>query len=142
MPRRNNNQNPPVDVPPPYEQAVAAAPANVPAPVPGPDPAPQPVVSKVRKAPLPEDVRAIIVRHYIPEFERIVREHEPADLSATSPEVGKWKKSKAVTILQLIQDRKEPFDGINNRMEDMSEKDIREVSVLFSYVTLYPNKLA
>lgn len=137
--RRNSNRNSTADVPPPYEQAVAAAaPAPIPAPELAPDPAPalaavpvpapQPVASK-QKVPLPEDIKAVLIRHYIPEFERVVRQHEPADLSSTSAEVGKWKKTNAETILRLIQERKAPFEAINSTMEGVSEKVIREVSV-------------
>lgn len=140
-PCRNSNRNSTADVPPPYEQAIAAAaPAPIPAPIPAPElapdpalaavpvPAPQPVASKQR-VPLPEEIKAVIVRHYIPEFERVVRQHEPADLSSTSAEVGKWKKTNAESILRLIQERKAPFEDINNTLEGVSEKSIREVSV-------------
>lgn len=116
--RRSDNPNPPADVPPPYEQAVAAAAPDpvpapalqpVPAPAPIPAPLPQPAL-KQKRTPLPEDIKTIIICHYVPEFERIVREHEPADLSSTSAEEsGKKQKLRAFfDSLEIARSHSEP----------------------------------
>ncbi|KAE9398652.1 hypothetical protein BT96DRAFT_994717 [Gymnopus androsaceus JB14] len=116
MPGRNRAlctaaADPPVEVPPPYEQAIVA-------------PAPPAEPAAKSRDPLPKDIRDVIDAHYIPQFEDIVRKHEPPDFSMSSKEVGKWKGTTAELIVNCIHAKEAPFNNITSQLRpDAKDKD-------------------